>query len=385
MIQTKRNRLAPYMAYVNNTIERLLTDIINSAPFRDHPLMSILYKSIFDYLSNSGKRMHGVSMLLAYKALSGNIDESVLPIVAGYQLYHHHCLVHDDIYDGDEKRRNVSTVHHGFYRHFADGTSQTNATKNVNNYFSDNARRQGVIAGFAQGKVVHAIAIEMIMRAHIDSASLLAVSQELNQHDLYDNAGQMLDVYHEGLDMITPEECLKIAEIKTARLFESGIRSAAIAAKTPPEQCKALVHWASYTALAYQLKDDLEDIESDSEKGMGRRVGVDLLSCKPTYLFSQTLMRADPIQKRILRNWISGKGETKDIPKIIEIVKDSGAYRACSEKISEYVDMAKSSINQIKHDLPAHHRMTMEYFVDYFVSDEYWKRPLSEKHNTITL
>ncbi|UUZ48667.1 polyprenyl synthetase family protein [Massilia sp. B-10] len=54
----------------------------------------------------------------------------------------------------------------------------------------------------------------------------------------------------------------------------------------------ALKLWAGQSALAYQLQDDLEDLQIESEKGQGRGVGSDLLRCKPTYLYALAKTRA---------------------------------------------------------------------------------------------
>jgi geranylgeranyl diphosphate synthase type I len=196
------NRLQSWIDSINAEIKKSLDDILPHAPGREHPFIGRVYDHIYEYLENGGKRMHGISILLSYRVAGGNNLDMILPVAAAFQLYHHHTLIHDDIYDEDMKRRGFATAHHAFSNYFLrkHGTANGDAASAV---FNSPSRRKGVIAGFALGKIVHAIAFELIAKAGIP-AEALHILRKINLHDLADNAAQLKDVYHEGSSITSP-------------------------------------------------------------------------------------------------------------------------------------------------------------------------------------
>ena len=69
-----------------------------------------LYEPIRYVLSLGGKRIRPVLMLMAYNLYKEEVD-SVLPVAVGLETYHNYTLLHDDLMDKADMRRNKPTVH----------------------------------------------------------------------------------------------------------------------------------------------------------------------------------------------------------------------------------------------------------------------------------
>jgi geranylgeranyl diphosphate synthase type II len=69
-----------------------------------------LYAPIEYVLSLGGKRIRPVLMLLSYQLYKENVDD-ILPQAAGIETYHNYTLLHDDLMDRADMRRNKPTVH----------------------------------------------------------------------------------------------------------------------------------------------------------------------------------------------------------------------------------------------------------------------------------
>jgi geranylgeranyl diphosphate synthase type II len=73
-------------------------------------LKSILYDRALDYPRRSAKSLRPALCIAASRALGGGL-ESVLPTASVLELYHNAFLIHDDIEDGSELRRDLPTLH----------------------------------------------------------------------------------------------------------------------------------------------------------------------------------------------------------------------------------------------------------------------------------
>lgn len=344
-------------------------DLELNGPEHAHPLIGRVYRWMRHYLASDGKRMHGIAVVLAHRACGGS-DAAILPVAAALQLYHHHTLVHDDIYDEDSARRGWPTAHVAFAGLLAKDAPGPRDKGGV--LFADEAVRRGAITAFAYGKICRAAAGRGISASAFPAEARLAVSTMLEGHDLYDNAAQLKDVFHEGDAMPDPQSCLYNAWLKTGRLFEVCAYAGARLAGASTAQIAALQTWAGQSALAYQLQDDLEDLAIDSEKGQGRGVGTDLLLCKPTYLYALARTLATGADLDVLLRWQTGAKQGLDTAAIIAILTRCGALAACREQVARCLEVAGRALAQAAFDPAA--QAQMQTFSRYFVSDAYWRR-----------
>jgi geranylgeranyl pyrophosphate synthase len=343
-------------------------------PAAPHSVGRRLLRGIRAYSDSGGKRMHGVSQLLAFRAAGGSPREAILPVAAGFQLYHHHTLIHDDIYDEDFERRGSPTTHRAVAQEIASHVRIRRSGRE--HLFAGPAERFGAVAAFAQGKMTHALAFAIIMSAPFPANQLLTAVDALTWHDLSDNLGQLADVFCETGALPDRDTCLAISDTKTGRLFAVGARTAALLAGANEETTAALAEWARCSGLAYQLKDDLEDLYADSEKGVGRGIGTDIYSRKPTYLLACALEELRGEERAALMKWLGGNGSAVEVARIAAMLRSS----TVPERVQAQVDLLQASataaLDAVRPAIASDLREEMAGFTRYFLSDAYWKRSL---------
>jgi geranylgeranyl diphosphate synthase, type I len=360
---------------IDRHISGLIDQLQESGPERDHPLISRIYRWMRHYLDCGGQRMHGLAVILAYQACGGTDEDAIVQVAAAFQLYHHHTLVHDDIYDEDMARRGWPTTHYAFGDWFLRNSGNTPCGER--RIFTSDAVRRGTIAAFAYGKLGRALAGDLITGSSFPAEARLDVAAALDRHDLFDNAAQLKDVYHEGGAIPSLQACLDNAWLKTGRLFEVCAMAGALFAGASASQQRVLQTWAGQAALAYQLQDDLEDLATGSEKGQGRGIATDLLHCKPTYLYALAKTLATGTDRDVLARWQDGQKHGLHTDDIIAILDRCGALAGCAAEVTRCVERATG---ELKHTAPALEEASLPVlhdFVFHFVSRAYWHRRLS--------
>ena len=209
---------------------------------------------------SGGKRVRPFLTYATGKAL-GIPDEKLDAIAAAVEMIHAYSLVHDDLpcMDDDDLRRGVPTCHKAFDEATAmlvgDGL-QTAAFKVLST--------DKHLGGSAEQR------LEMI--------SILATS-----------AGSRGMVGGQAIDLQSVGKKLTIAELedmhihKTGALIRASVLLATHASKNVSEDDrKALDHYAMCIGLAFQIRDDILDIEGSTEE-LGKTQGADIALDKPTY------------------------------------------------------------------------------------------------------
>lgn len=203
-----------------------------------------------------GKRMRPLLVYAAGTAFGA--DEAALdaPAVA-VELVHAYSLVHDDLpaMDDDALRRGQPTVHVAF----------------------DEAT--AILAGDA----LQSQAFVAIANATLPDAARAALCAELASAAAGMCAGQALDIDATGQSTafdITSLE--RLHALKTGALLRASLRMGAIAAGADAASRSTLDRFANALGLAFQVRDDLLDVEGESAT-LGKTAGKDAAQAKPTF------------------------------------------------------------------------------------------------------
>ena len=381
-------------AAIDRCLARAIDGLLAHGPAQDDPLVGRMYRWMRHYLDNGGQRMHGIAVMLAYEACGGQDTDAIVPVAAALQLYHHHTLVHDDLYDEDHSRRGWPTTHQAFADWYGNRgphpaaarassgrkgrTAVPHATQAVpaTRLFASDALRRGSVVAFAYGKMCRALAGYLIAGSGFGEAARLEATRLLDWHDLFDNAAQVRDVHHEGQAMPDPATCLDNAWLKTGRLFEVCARVGARLAQATEAQCEAVQAWAGQAALAYQLQDDLEDLAPDSEKGQGRGAASDLQHCKPTYLYAMAMTLARGADLALLQRWQAGEQARLTAGDVIAVLDRCGAMAACAAEVQRCIERSLQALASARPAFDAVRDEAMRAFARHFVSPAYWRRRL---------
>ena len=243
-------RFAAWRARVEATLDRWLPDPATS-PTRLHAAMR-------HGVLNGGKRMRPLLAYATGNALGAD-DHALDAAAAAVELVHCYSLVHDVLpaMDDDSLRRGRPTVHVAF----------------------DEAT--AILAGDA----LQALAFDCLARAPLDAERRVAMLAELARAAGVAGmcGGQALDIAAtgaaDGIDLAGLE---RLHALKTGALLRCAVRLGAIAGHATPTQASLLDRYAEALGLAFQVRDDLLDVEGDAVT-LGKTAGKDVAQAKATF------------------------------------------------------------------------------------------------------
>lgn len=237
-------------------IEQALTQVLDR--YR-HP--AELYDPVHYVLSAGGKRIRPLLVLLATDAVGGNSTDAMNAAIA-IEMLHNFTLVHDDIMDRSSLRRGRATAHIQY----------------------------GENAAILSGDVIVGIATQLLSSSAQHSHNPSAVFDVFSQGFIDVCEGQALDVAFTKRTDIHPDEYFDMIERKTARLLETSVHIGALVGNGDLQHTNALRTFARDIGLAFQMQDDILDVEGSH--GFGKTPGGDLIEGKRTWLMLRAREKA---------------------------------------------------------------------------------------------
>lgn len=252
---------------VNTALEGLFT-----APA---PELDRLYAAMRYSVMNGGKR---VRPLLAYAACEalGGIAEDANGAACAVELIHAYSLVHDDLpaMDDDDLRRGQPTTHKAFDEACA------------------------ILAGDGLQSLAFTALLDPRLTtqgAEIRLQMVSALASAAGPAGMV--GGQAIDLGSVGLKL--DQAALEFMHRhKTGALIEASVKLGALASgRADQPRLDALQVYARAVGLAFQVQDDILDVESDTET-LGKRQGADIARDKPTY---PALLGLEPAREYALK------------------------------------------------------------------------------------
>ena len=251
------------LAQSAKAVERVLDDLL---PTDDRPEARLMEAMRYATLGG-GKRIRPF-MVLSSARLFNVAETCALRVAAAVEMVHCYSLVHDDLpaMDDDELRRGRPTCHVAF----DDATA--------------------ILAGDA----LLTAAFELMADPATHSAPavrcdlVMELSRAIGAEGMV--GGQMLDLVAEHHTLEMPE-VTRLQRMKTGMLIAFACESGAILGNAPESVRHALHAYAHDLGLAFQIADDLLDVEGD-EKEVGKKTGKDQEAGKATFVSLMGVERA---------------------------------------------------------------------------------------------
>ncbi len=219
-------------------------------------------KEVYDAMEHSlfsgGKRFRPILTLLCAEAIDAKIS-SVLPIACAIEFVHTYSLIHDDLpaMDDDDLRRGKPACH----MKFSESTAILAGDGLMAEAFS------------LISKNVTGLGAEIVVEIVREISDAIGAGGMVG--------GQLIDIELTGVD--TDYETIKyMHSLKTGRLITAAARSGAIAAGASKGELEAISDYASDLGLAFQIRDDILDIEGNTDE-MGKTSGSDVRRKKSTF------------------------------------------------------------------------------------------------------
>ncbi|MGD0959511.1 MAG: polyprenyl synthetase family protein [Methylomonas sp.] len=293
----------------------------------------VLINQIGHYIiGNGGKRLRPMLLLLAAKAL-GRIEEHHLILAAVIEFIHTATLLHDDVVDESLLRR---------------GKQSANAV-------------WGNAASVLVGDYLYSSAFEMMVRTNS-----MRVMDILSKTTTAIAEGEVLQLLNCNNPDTTEEKYLEVIARKTAILFSTASRLAAVISGADAETESALAVYGQQLGVAFQLIDDALDYKASTEE-LGKNLGDDLAEGKPTLPLIYAIQHSDAKQAGIVIDAIR-KGSREAFNEVYAVVKAAGAI----EYTEQYAERAAAKAIKSLDVLPdSEYKHALELLARFSVQRDY--------------
>ncbi len=253
-------------------------------------LRSDLFGTLVDSMRYSlfagGKRIRPILALAACEAVGGEIKK-VLPVACALEIMHTFTLIHDDLpcMDNDDMRRGRPTNHKVF------GEAQT------------------LLAGCSLLAITFEIISGQCVSGDINAEHAITLTHILSRAVGWEGVmgGQSLDMIYEG-EPSDIEHVKAVCHHKTATLITASLACGAVAGGASETQVEALTHFGHSIGLAFQVADDILDVEGEAHK-LGKSTGTDARAGKVTFPALMGLAKAKSLAQKLLGESLSALDE----------------------------------------------------------------------------
>lgn len=224
-----------------------------------------------------GKRLRPILMNETFQMFGGEGDV-IEPFMAAIEMIHTYSLIHDDLpaMDNDLLRRGKPTVHAAY----------------------------GEAIGILAGDALLNYAFETALNGFDADTDLVRVKEAMRilarKAGVFGMiGGQVVDVEAEKKELEITEEMLNfIYNLKTGALIEASMMIGAVLGGATEAQVQTIENVASKIGMAFQIQDDILDVEGDEDK-IGKPVGSDQRNDKCTYVTFAGIEKSKEEVKRL--------------------------------------------------------------------------------------
>ena len=245
---------AEYLAHQQSLVEAALDRLTPSEA--THP--ATIHRAMRYSLFAGGKRIRPILCISAAATVSSHAP-GVLSAACALEMIHTYSLIHDDLpaLDNDDFRRGKPTNHKVF----------------------------GDAMAILAGDSLFTLAIQTLAAINgLEDSAVLSLIRELSFASGTLNGmigGQVTDI--EGERQAPTAELLNlIHRAKTGALLRTSVRMGGICARADARQLEALSRYGEHVGLAFQIVDDILDVE-ESSAGLGKTAGKDAAQGKITF------------------------------------------------------------------------------------------------------
>jgi len=348
-----REVLAEWRPVIDREIERLLpreidreylTDFFGPATYEydADAVQQALSTPIWDLLDRGGKRWRAVVFCLLAEGFGADPEE-LLPYACVPEILHNGTIIVDDVEDGATMRRGEPALH----------------------------RVYGVDVALNAGNAMYFLPLKLITRnpGDLDADTRLA-AYEMLMHELNrTHLGQGMDIHwhnERGVGM-TEAEYLEMCACKTGCLGRIVARLAAIVTGQDAETERAAARFAERMSVAFQIGDDILDVENSMEAGgeFGKGVGNDIREGKKTLMVIHAAHNAPPEDVERLEQLLWAEDNTDDeVREVVRILREAGSVEYARQRAAELSARARDSLAELElAPEPADHLAAFTEFV----------------------
>ncbi len=291
---------------------------------RNYPLIfKNLYEPSFYYLKTGGKKIR--SYLVVKSAELFDVYENfAFPTAASIEMIHNFSLIHDDIMDNSDFRRNVPSVH----------------------------KKYGIDYAILAGNFLLVYALDFLVEKNksldISDEKILKINKKILETLKEICEGQVLDSdFSKNFNLPSKQDYFLMISKKTGVLISVSCFLGGLIADASIKDLERLSNYGKYLGISFQIVDDILGIFGDS-KITGKPVGDDILEGKKTLPIILGCELCDLKQKEKILSIINSKKATKDdINFILSVFKEMNLENKLKDLANEYMELAIKEIKEI--------------------------------------
>jgi len=268
-----------------------------------------LIRQISEYIINSGGKRLRPALVILSAGSFGYTGQYQYNLAAVIEFIHTATLLHDDVVDESEMRRNNETANALF----------------------------GNAASVLVGDFLYSRAFQMMVE--VDNMRVMQVLADATNTIAEGEVLQLLNCRDPEVD---EENYLQVIRFKTAKLFEAASRIGAILGNATAEQEEAMAVYGMHLGTAFQLIDDVLDYSGDNQD-TGKNLGDDLAEGKPTLPLIYAIKHGSTQQASLVRNAIENGG-IDNLDAVLEVIQATGALEYARQCAQAEINIATSAI-----------------------------------------
>ncbi len=315
--------LDSYGKIIEEDLERRLDKMVRDGQ-KYHPFLGDVYDATREFVLRVGRRLSACSTLIVYQGFAGKIDERIVRVCSGIELYRHSILIHDDIVDAEDRRRGGETLH-----------------KTIAKGFDE---RFGVASAMFAGNILYALAIECLLEAGFEQDRTVDAAKLLAAEFRAVNESQVLDMLFEYKDPDVKEWEVMAAR-RAASLFKASMLVGGVLASAPKKDLELLLDAARHIGFAFDIQDDIIDTFATEEQ-YGRVPCGDIgKRKKPLHVILALKKEKEQKDKRLAAIMQEGRilGDA-EIEYVHSLIRESGALDEAKSISREHAGKAEKLI-----------------------------------------
>ncbi|MEX2720526.1 MAG: polyprenyl synthetase family protein [Candidatus Wukongarchaeota archaeon] len=352
--------LLEYGELIEKETIKFLKDNIAEAE-KYHPFIKETFELLKDYIFRPGKRLASISTLLIYKGYKGKVDDQILKVCAGIEIYRHSILIHDDLVDLDGMRRGELSIHKLF-----ENLMEERCVRGLDagRGFPSFGESMAVFTG----NILLSLAFKSINKAGFDRDLTTRVIGAINKDFQFVNESQILDLLFE-FSPPNKNEWEIMASKRASQLFKTTLTIGAILAEVPEEELKMVEECGSHIGFAFDIIDDIIGAFTTEEVYGRPSTGDIILGKKPLHV-TIALEKATPNKKQKLLEILKNKTKTdEEILEAKDIMREYGLTEA-KKAARNHATEAIKILEKLKIDEKT--KQSLKQFIEYVAENLNW-------------
>lgn len=291
--------LKPHLAALDDYLQQQVDQF--EPEIREHVRYSI---------NAGGKRIRPSLIFFSGWTSDQQVDPNLVKLAAVVETVHLATLVHDDIMDEADIRRNRATV----------------------------ARAYGNATAVLLGDALFSHAVYLATQFPTTEVCR-AVAESTRQVC----TGEILQTMQRGDPDISLDTYFRVIDLKTAELFRVACYLGARLGGFDQAQVEASGAFGRHLGIAYQIYDDMTDLFGSQDK-IGKTLGTDIATGKPTLPIILLRDRLPESEAEQLRETLSGNSDA-DISYWLNRLRDFGIFEEVRQRIFDEIDKARNTVS----------------------------------------